>query len=130
LHPNTYSSVRSVKHGSFEHSYKMKENMKKLGLILLFAGFGDIVANAQETPKKTNYPFWTISKDVQRLQFKNSIYVPSIIRTGDVPVSKGIQQLHVSRSPKRTGTVAMTGYPTWTISKGVARFQAEKNSKK
>jgi hypothetical protein len=104
--------------------------MKKLGLILLFAGFGDIAANAQETPEKTSYPFWTISKDVQRLQFKNSVYVPSTLQTGDVPVSKGIQQLHASRSPRRAGTVAMTGYPTWTISKGVARFQAEKNSKK
>ena len=97
--------------------------------MFVFAGFVTVVTNAQDTPKKNRYPYWTISKDVQRIQFKNSVYVPATISTGgNVPASKGVQQLRASHSPKRTGIVSTNGYPSWTISKGAARFQAQKNS--
>jgi hypothetical protein len=99
--------------------------MKKWGLIILLSGV-TLAASAQETQKKSNYPYWTISKPVQRMQFKNVAYVSALAVTGKTLVSKGVQQVGKNRSPKHGEAVQMTGYPTWTISKGVARFQVEK----
>lgn len=103
--------------------------MKKLTLVFFFAGITAMVANAQDAPK-SSYPYWTISKDVQRMQYKNTIFTPAVISTGDaVPVSKGVQQLQANKTSRRKDMISTNGYPTWTISKGAARFQAVRNSK-
>lgn len=103
----------------------MKLTIKLLALFLLVPVF---MATAQITEKKDSYPYWTISKDVQRAQYKNTLHIPGKIALGDVrsSVSKSI---HRNNEPVRQGTVSTTGYPTWTISKGVARQQAERSSR-
>lgn len=104
--------------------------MKKVTLVLFFASLMAVAANAQDAPRSSSYPYWTISKDVQRMAYKNTILTPAVISTGDVvPVSKGVQQLQVNNTPRRKGMVSTNGYPAWTISKGAARFQAQRNSK-
>ncbi len=109
---------------------KMYMRTKILSLTFYFVTVLAVLANAQETSeKKDNYPAWAISKDVKRLQFKNITFVPATITLGDVAsvASKDVQK---KNSEKRSGYVAMNGYPTWTISKGVARQQAERDAKK
>jgi hypothetical protein len=104
--------------------------MKKLGLVIILITGVALAAQAQNTDKTDNYPYWTVSKDVQRIQFRDVRFVPAKITTGDVAwnVSKGVQQMNARRSARQTGVVAMTGYPSWTISKGVARMQYEKSN--
>lgn len=91
-----------------------------------------LATQAQEV-KSDSWPYWTVSKDVQRLRAKNVEYKPAEIRSGnaDWAIAKGVHR--VKQAPQTTPggrQVAMTGYPTWTISKGVARHQAEKGTKK
>jgi hypothetical protein len=78
--------------------------------------------NAQDNAKQETYPYWTISKDVQKLQFRNTSYVPAIAATGSnsMVVSKGV---HNAGQPESTitGRVRKTGTPAWVVSKGVAR---------
>lgn len=105
--------------------------MKKLGLIIILAGLVNLT-HAQETEeRKVKWPYWTISKDVQRLPYRNTVFTPVKMSVGDVTLtsSKGVQQINTTRSPKRTGYVETNGYPAWTISKGPARLQAKRNSK-
>jgi hypothetical protein len=99
--------------------------MKRTALILLFGAFGIVGAHAQEAVKKDSYPYWTISKDVQRIQYKDIQLAPSTIVTGNGQwvVSKGV---HRAQDERATGNVQTGGRPTWFISKGVARQQAEK----
>lgn len=99
--------------------------MKRTALILLFGAFGVFAAHAQESVKKDSYPYWTISKDVQRVQYKNVQFVPSTIVTGNGQwtISKGVARAQDERA---TGNVQTGGRPTWFISKGVARQQAER----
>lgn len=76
--------------------------------------------------KKSNYPYWTISKDVQRLQFKDTEFQPALVSTGNsqwVTSKRVIQQ--DARAARPSGKVAMTGTPAHVISKGVARMQYE-----
>lgn len=104
--------------------------MKKLTLVVFFTSLLAVTANAQDAPRSSSYPYWTISKDVQRMQYKNTILTPAVISTGDaLPVSKGVQQLQANKTPRRKGMISTNGYPAWTISKGVARFQAGNISK-
>jgi hypothetical protein len=109
----------------------MQTVMKKLGLVIVLLAIIALHGNAQDQSKSDSYPYWTISKDVQRMQYKDIKFVPAKITTGDLAsnVSKGIQQVIARRSPQRTGDVTMTGYPSWTISKGVARMQYEKSNR-
>jgi hypothetical protein len=104
--------------------------MKKLIMVLAFAVSASITAWGQ-TPaseKKTTYPYWTISKDVQRMQFRGyQLQMPVISTTNMVFSSKGIHSF--SAKPQSTGTVQMTGMPSYVISKGVARMQYERNNK-
>ena len=101
--------------------------MKKLGLILLISGSCFVSAMAQEQVTDS-WPYWTISKGVHMNKYKNVTLVPASIKTGnsDWVVAKAVQK---KTTPVNTGTVAMTGYPTWTISKGAARMQAERSTK-
>jgi len=98
--------------------------MKKISIILLFAVALPFVGSAQT---KDNYPYWTISKDVQRIQYKNVELLPAKITTGNTAwnISKGVAQATASKDAN-VGKVTTSGYPTWTISKGVARMNAEK----
>jgi hypothetical protein len=99
--------------------------MKKIGLILAFAVSTTLATQAQEV-KSDSWPYWSLSKDVQRTRFKNVRFEPVQIRSGnnDWAVSKGVQR--VQQAPAApAGKVNMGGYPTWTISKGVARWRAE-----
>jgi hypothetical protein len=83
--------------------------------------------NAQDTAIKNTYPVWTISKDVQKIQFRNTENVAAIAVTGSnsMTVSKGV---HTARQPESTvtGRVKKTGTPAWVVSKGVARMQMGK----
>lgn len=105
--------------------------MRKISIILLLAAALPFGVNAQTKERTDSYPYWTISKDVQRMQYKDVVFVPAKITTGDLAqnVSKGVHQLSANRDTNVTGKVAMTGYPAWTISKGVARMQFEKGNK-
>jgi hypothetical protein len=103
----------------------MKLTIKLLAFFILVPVF---MAAAQTTEKKDSYPYWTISKDVQRMQYKNTLHTPVKIALGDVRASV-TKSIHRNNEPVRQGTVIRTGYPTWTISKGVARQQAERNSR-
>lgn len=103
----------------------MTRTIKLLALFFLAPVF---MATAQKTEKQDSYPYWAISKDIQRVQYKNTLHIPVKIALGDVrsSVSKSI---HRNNGPVRQGTVSTTGYPTWTISKGIARQQAERSSR-
>ena len=101
--------------------------MKTILSIICLTAACAFSASAQSAPTES-YPYWTISKSVQQLQFKNKQYVPSTIYTGDNnwAISKGVQRMNQSSTAQqklKTGS-----RPTWYISKGAARFQAE-NSK-
>lgn len=105
--------------------------MKKI-IALLSLSFITAVAFGQENKEtKTSYPYWTISKDIHRMQYKNAEFVPSTIVSGNstVHISKGI---HLARAKQSQPAVAvkMTGMPSSVISKGVARMQHERNKAK
>jgi hypothetical protein len=98
--------------------------MKKLSIVVLLVGFG-LAATAQSNPRKDNYPYWTISKDVAKLQFKNVEYLPAKILVGDPAWT--IAKIYTPASAKTSrGKVVTSGYPTWMISKGAARHQMER----
>lgn len=102
--------------------------MKKIALILSFVAFVAVSAQAQDG-KTDNTPVWTISKGVQQLQFRNVTYLPAkITTTNQMIVSKGVH--NVNKGAETKGQVAMNGYPSWTISKGAARFQYEAANKR
>ena len=105
--------------------------MRKISIILLFSAVLPFAAIAQSKPNTDNYPYWTISKDVQRIQYKDVAFVPAKITTGDIAwnISKGVQQRQVGQQQQPTGKVRTTGYPSWIISKGAARLNYEKGLK-
>jgi hypothetical protein len=88
--------------------------MKKVALIFLFIASSVVLTYAQVSQDKS-YNDPAASKEVHRVGNKNK-FSPSIrIASGDVNsvVSKGIHKKQIVES----GSVATTGYPTWTISK-------------
>lgn len=102
--------------------------MKKIILILSFLGISLVTVYAQQAKiRKDNYPYWTISKDVMRMQFKNVEFAPASITTGSYSwiYAKGLNQWDANTSRKNTGKVTMTGTPLWVVSKGVARMNAK-----
>jgi len=104
--------------------------MKKLSIILFLTGSLAFAVQAQDGKvPQDNYPYWTISKDVQRIPYRNVSLVPAKITTGTGGwvVSKNVHRQAVSEETQ--GTVAKTGYPSWIISKGVARKQFENSNK-
>ena len=106
--------------------------MNALPIIALLVGFFAVEAMAQTT-KKSNYPYYTISKEVARLQFKNIEHVPAKI-TLVSPVltqSKGSTQLLAKKEElSKERVLVRFGYPAWTISKGVARRQYERSQRR
>src|SRR5262245_10473722 len=97
--------------------------MKKTAFILLFSFGAMVVAHAQDN-KGDNYPYWTISKGVKAIEYRNVKLLPARVTSGDMAwtVSKAIQQRN-AESTQQVGTITMNGYPSWTISKGVARLR-------
>jgi hypothetical protein len=106
--------------------------MKKIIMILCCTFASAFVFAQADEGKKSNYPYWTISKDVQRLQFRDIEFQPINITTGTqiIPVSKGVSFMHTNRNPQRAVVVKMTGMPSSVISKGVARMQYEREMKR
>jgi hypothetical protein len=103
----------------------MKASIVVLGFVFVASG-----AFAQErVQKKSNYPYWTISKDIQRAQYKDIVRESATITTGDVSMfgSKGINKINAR--PSRKELVSMKGMPSHVISKGVARMQYEKTNR-
>ncbi len=100
--------------------------MKRILLILSFVAIG-FTMNAQDEPQTERYPYWTISKGVQQIQFKNKKYVPATAVTGDnaIVYSKGVHKVSKQESTV-TGRVQTGGTPSWVVSKGVARVQMSK----
>lgn len=104
--------------------------MKKVSFVVLLAAFAAVSANAQESPTRPdNYPYWSVSKDVKRLPFKDVTVLPAKVTTsnGAVAVSKPLARLQAEQAPATGARVTTNGYPAWTISKGVARQQYERN---
>jgi len=101
--------------------------MKKLSIIFFLTGCMALAAQAQDNAGKENYPYWTISKDVQRIPYRDVTFTPAKITTGTGGwvVSKGVQR----KADGTQGAVAKTGYPSWIISKGAARKQFENSNK-
>jgi hypothetical protein len=100
--------------------------MKK-NILLLFACFISVASMAQQAE---SYPIWTISKDVQKIQFRNSQYTPSEVKTAtQVPYAKGIAVLQNRQTSKISRSIRMDGMPSNVIQKGVARMQFERSGK-
>jgi hypothetical protein len=78
---------------------------------------------AQET-----YPIHTISKDVQKIQFRGKAHTPSSMVTGDLTAlsSKGVARLQPKLTSNTGVVIKTTGIPPHVISKGVARMQYER----
>lgn len=100
--------------------------MKKFVFMLAIVTGTTLATQAQEG-KSDSWPYWAISKDVQRTRFKDVRFQAVQIRSGnaDWAISKGVQRAQPAPVAP-AGKVAMTGYPTWTISKGAARREAER----
>jgi hypothetical protein len=101
--------------------------MKKLGLMMFLVGCVTVGASAQTGEKNDNAPIW-ISKDVQRLQFRETGYTPAVVTTGTAAsvVSKGVAAVNARRTARPAVRVVTGGTPSWVVSKGVARMQAER----
>jgi hypothetical protein len=99
--------------------------MKKYLLILSLLAISVIQVMGQSAAKyKSNYPYWTISKDIQRHQFRDVLYVPAAPATGDVAWVASKNVTHINR--QRTflsRPVKMGGTPVHVVSKGIARMQ-------
>lgn len=100
----------------------MKHIISTLLLVVLFSA----AAFAQSSE---SFPYHTISKGVQKLQFKDAVYTPATITTGDVTAvtSKGVAKFNVKDASTSKVRVAKTGIPSSAIQKGVARMQYEKS---
>lgn len=102
--------------------------MKKIGLILFLAAATTLTYGQDTEARKDNYPYWTISKGVQKMKYADVTFAPAKVTVGDAALttSKGVNKIQAANATKRTAVVRTSGYPTWTISKGVARMQAER----
>jgi hypothetical protein len=101
--------------------------MKKLGLMMFLVGCVAFASFAQAGDKNDKAPIW-ISKDVQRLQFRETGYTPAVVTTGMAGpvVSKGVAAAAARRSARPAVRVVTGGTPSWVVSKGVARMQAQR----
>jgi hypothetical protein len=100
--------------------------MKKSILFIAFS----LLSMAVFAQVSESYPYWTISKDVQKMQFKNKVHTPSAVTTSTkVLSSKGIVILQQRRETSRPTVIRMEGMPSSVISKGVARMQYENSNK-
>ena len=102
--------------------------MKKVSLIFLIVAAPLFLRAQDSTTTGSNFPYWTISKDVQRLTYQKTVHAPLTIEVTDIStlVSKNVHRKKTSDTRHAT----LSGYPTWTISKPVARQTVEGNAKK
>jgi hypothetical protein len=111
---------------------KDNKTMKTLVLSMLFSAGVCFTSFGQAPQQTVSYPYWTISKDIQRMVFRNSVYVPARITTGDLlKVSgKGVHAISVKSDDNATKPqpVKTNGTPSWVVSKGVARWQYERGN--
>jgi hypothetical protein len=84
------------------------------------------VANAQQKPANDNYPYWTISKAVQRVQYQDVAHTPATVNVTDVAstVSKNVKRSEYVGS----SAVVVTGKRPASSLKGVAAMRAAKSS--
>jgi hypothetical protein len=94
--------------------------------MMFLVGCVTVAASAQTGDEKDNAPIW-ISKDVQRLQFRETGYTPAVVTTGTAAsvVSKGVAAASARRTARPAVRIVTGGTPSWVVSKGVARMQAE-----
>jgi hypothetical protein len=99
--------------------------MKKLALMMFLVGCATVASFAQTGDQNDKAPIW-ISKDVQRLQFRETGYTPAVVTTGTAGavVSKGVAAASARRSARPAVRIFTGGTPSWVVSKGVARMQA------
>lgn len=100
--------------------------VKKIGFVMFVVAVTALSVQAQDKPNESRT--WHISKGVQRQQLKGQQAPAFEIKSAnsDWAIAKGV---HRSKRQPSSANVATTGYPTWTISKGAARHQAEKNKR-
>jgi hypothetical protein len=99
--------------------------MKRFMMVCVLASAA-FVANAQQKDANDNYPYWTISKAVQRVQYQDVVHTPATVTVTDVATT-------VSKDVKRSesfgsSTVVVTGKRPSSSLKGVAAMRASKNS--
>ena len=108
----------------------MKKEIKGIGLLCLLL-IGAFVANAQ-----SNNTSWPVSKGVQRYANKSSVEDENAKKSHiqaksveflPIVVSKGLVR---PTSVTTVGNIESKGYPTWAISKDVARENQKRNSGK
>jgi hypothetical protein len=93
--------------------------------LVLFASATAAVAQRGE-----NYPAHSISKDVQKIQFRNTKHVSSRVITAHLhPSSKEVTSIRQRGNKKFPVVVTMNGMPSTVISKEVARMQFERSKK-
>ena len=99
--------------------------MKKITILLALMIAATFTFAQAPEGNKSNYPYWTISKDVQRLQFRNETFQPAIIKVGNAMrlSSKGISYVAMGKRQSNQTVVKMTGTPSQVFSKGIARIQ-------
>ncbi|HZI24508.1 MAG TPA: hypothetical protein VFD46_05500 [Chryseolinea sp.] len=108
----------------------MKKGIKGIGLLslLLISAF---VANAQSSNSS-----WPVSKGVQRYANKSSVEDENAKKSHIQARSVEFLPIVVSKGPVRptgvttVGNIESRGYPTWAISKDVARENQKRNSEK
>jgi hypothetical protein len=90
------------------------------------SGFG------QDSLNQVTYPVWSISKPVQKLQFRNSVFKGARVYTGNAWVlTKDVHQLQLIRNSRlETHKVRLGSNSSSFISKGVARMQYNRNKKR
>jgi hypothetical protein len=111
----------------------MKNGIKGIGLLCLLLMLcllliGVFVANAQSNNS------WPVSKGVQRYANKSSVESENAKKSHIQAQSVEFLPIVVSKGPVRptsvttVGNIESKGYPTWAISKDVARENQKRNS--
>ena len=94
--------------------------------------FATAVLAQEDEVKYSTYPLWTVSKDVQLIQYRNTIFKPARIYTGNAyTISKDVNwHQTMRRTPQPVQRVSANGMPASVVSKGLARHQYQKSLKK
>lgn len=89
-----------------------------------------LVTAAAFGQKTERYPIHVITKGVQQIQFRNSVYRPALMVTGDLNgvASKGVTRVQAPDKREPVRVIRKTGTPSHVISKGVARRQYERSN--
>jgi hypothetical protein len=98
--------------------------MKRFMMVCVLASAA-FVANAQQKDAQDNYPYWTISKAVQRVQYKDVAHTPATVTVKDVSstVSKNVKRSEHEGS----SAIVVTGKRPSSSLKGVAAMRAAKS---